>query len=116
VLVSVLRISLGVSVGIVASHAARTPVGGVGGLGLKGADDHRLDPGILDSARRPRSRLATNSPVNLEVAIHTKQAPYRTYTIAAKLPGGVWPMHPIGTRSIRITMSVCSRSPPRRSS
>jgi hypothetical protein len=32
-------------------------VGGVGGLGLKGADDHRLDPGIIDSARRPRSRL-----------------------------------------------------------
>src|ERR1700688_2933593 len=38
-------------------HAARTPVGGVGGLRLKGADDHRLDPGILDGARRPRSRL-----------------------------------------------------------
>lgn len=33
--------------------------------------------------------VATNSPVNLEVAIHTKQAPYRTYAIAAKLPGGV---------------------------
>ncbi|MCA1453101.1 FAD-dependent oxidoreductase [Bradyrhizobium sp. BRP22] len=33
--------------------------------------------------------VATNSPVNLEVAIHTKQAPYRTYVIAAKLPGGV---------------------------
>ena len=28
-----------------------------GALGLKGADDHRLDPGILDSAQRPRSRL-----------------------------------------------------------
>src|SRR6266478_9912793 len=38
-------------------HAARTPVSGVGGLRLKGADDHRLDPGILDGARRPRSRL-----------------------------------------------------------
>lgn len=32
--------------------------------------------------------VATNSPVNLDVAIHTKQAPYRTYVIAAKLPGG----------------------------
>jgi hypothetical protein len=30
---------------------------GVGGRRLKGADDHRLDPGILDSARRSRSRL-----------------------------------------------------------
>ena len=29
----------------------------IGGLGLKGADDHRLDPGILDRARRSRSRL-----------------------------------------------------------
>jgi hypothetical protein len=38
-------------------HAARAPVGGVGGLRLKGADDHRFDPGILDSARRCRSRL-----------------------------------------------------------
>ncbi|WP_026201823.1 FAD-dependent oxidoreductase [Bradyrhizobium sp. WSM2793] len=33
--------------------------------------------------------VATNSPVNLEVAIHTKQAPYRSYVIAAKLPVGV---------------------------
>jgi glycine/D-amino acid oxidase-like deaminating enzyme/nitrite reductase/ring-hydroxylating ferredoxin subunit len=33
--------------------------------------------------------IATNSPVNLEVGIHAKQAPYRTYAIAAKLPGGV---------------------------
>lgn len=35
--------------------------------------------------------VATNSPVNLDVAIHTKQAPYRTYAIAAKLPGSVLP-------------------------
>lgn len=33
--------------------------------------------------------VATNSPVNLEVAIHTKQAPYRTYVNVGKLPGGV---------------------------
>lgn len=32
--------------------------------------------------------VATNSPVNLRVAIHTKQAPYRTYVIAAKVPAG----------------------------
>jgi Rieske Fe-S protein len=30
--------------------------------------------------------VATNSPVHLPVAIHSKQAPYRTYAIAAKLP------------------------------
>jgi len=38
-------------------HAARTPVRRIGGLGLEGADDHRLDPGILDRARRSRSRF-----------------------------------------------------------
>lgn len=32
--------------------------------------------------------VATNSPINDRVAIHTKQAPYRTYVIAAKLPQG----------------------------
>jgi len=35
--------------------------------------------------------VATNSPVNLQVAIHTKQAPYRTYVIAAKVPAGSLP-------------------------
>jgi Rieske Fe-S protein len=30
--------------------------------------------------------VATNSPVNVRVPIHTKQAPYRTYAIAAKIP------------------------------
>jgi hypothetical protein len=32
-------------------------VGGVGGLRLESADDHRLDPGILNSSWRPRSWL-----------------------------------------------------------
>lgn len=32
--------------------------------------------------------VATNSPVNDRVAIHTKQAPYRTYVIGARLPRG----------------------------
>jgi glycine/D-amino acid oxidase-like deaminating enzyme/nitrite reductase/ring-hydroxylating ferredoxin subunit len=35
--------------------------------------------------------VATNSPVNVQVAIHTKQAPYRTYAIAAKIPKGTLP-------------------------
>lgn len=35
--------------------------------------------------------VATNSPVNVRVAIHTKQAPYRTYAIAAKIPSGTLP-------------------------
>jgi len=32
--------------------------------------------------------VATNSPVNVQVAIHTKQAPYRTYALAAKIAAG----------------------------
>jgi glycine/D-amino acid oxidase-like deaminating enzyme/nitrite reductase/ring-hydroxylating ferredoxin subunit len=32
--------------------------------------------------------VATNSPVHLQLALHSKQAPYRTYAIAAKLPKG----------------------------
>src|SRR5690606_20991109 len=30
--------------------------------------------------------VATNSPVNDKVAIHTKQAPYHTYVIGARVP------------------------------
>jgi glycine/D-amino acid oxidase-like deaminating enzyme/nitrite reductase/ring-hydroxylating ferredoxin subunit len=33
--------------------------------------------------------VATNSPINDRVAIHSKQAPYRTYVIALELPGDV---------------------------
>lgn len=32
--------------------------------------------------------VATNSPVNDKLVIHTKQAPYRTYVIAARVPAG----------------------------
>lgn len=32
--------------------------------------------------------VATNSPINDRIAIHTKQAPYRTYVIAGSLPHG----------------------------
>lgn len=35
--------------------------------------------------------VATNTPVNDRVAIHTKQAPYRTYVIAARVPPGSVP-------------------------
>ena len=35
--------------------------------------------------------VATNSPVNDLVAIHTKQAPYRTYVIGARVPRGSVP-------------------------
>jgi hypothetical protein len=32
--------------------------------------------------------IATNSPINDHLAIHTKQAPYRTYVIAGRVPRG----------------------------
>ncbi len=35
--------------------------------------------------------VATNSPVNNMFAIHTKQAPYRTYVIGARVPAGSVP-------------------------
>lgn len=36
--------------------------------------------------------VATNSPINNRVALHTKMAPYRTYVIAAKVPPGSVPL------------------------
>jgi glycine/D-amino acid oxidase-like deaminating enzyme/nitrite reductase/ring-hydroxylating ferredoxin subunit len=35
--------------------------------------------------------VATNAPINDRVVTHTKQAPYRTYAIAARLPGASLP-------------------------
>jgi nitrite reductase/ring-hydroxylating ferredoxin subunit len=35
--------------------------------------------------------VATNSPVNDRVTMHTKQAPYRTYVIGAVIPKGTFP-------------------------
>jgi glycine/D-amino acid oxidase-like deaminating enzyme/nitrite reductase/ring-hydroxylating ferredoxin subunit len=35
--------------------------------------------------------VATNSPFHLRIPIHTKQAPYRTYVIAAPIPKGAAP-------------------------
>ena len=35
--------------------------------------------------------VATNTPVNDRVAIHTKQAPYRTYVVGARVPAGSVP-------------------------
>ncbi len=35
--------------------------------------------------------VATNTPVNDRIAIHTKQAPYRTYVVGARVPTGAVP-------------------------
>jgi len=44
------------------------------------AGGHRVDCGA--------AVVATNTPINDRVAIHTKQAPYTTYVIAARVPRG----------------------------
>ena len=52
--------------------------------------------------------VATNTPINDWVTIHTKQAPYRTYVVGIVVPKGTIPTARIGTHSILITMFVCS--------
>ena len=41
-----------------------------------------------NSVRAGAAVIATNSPINDWVAIHTRQAPYRTYAMAARVPRG----------------------------
>jgi glycine/D-amino acid oxidase-like deaminating enzyme/nitrite reductase/ring-hydroxylating ferredoxin subunit len=51
-------------------------------------------PHVETAAGRITARavvVATNTPVNDRVAIHTKQAPYRTYVIGARVPSGSIP-------------------------
>ncbi len=66
---------------------AETPVVGVeeksGGVTLT------TERGNVVSAKA--AVIATNSPINDWVAIHTKQAPYRTYVVAGRVPRGSVP-------------------------
>jgi glycine/D-amino acid oxidase-like deaminating enzyme/nitrite reductase/ring-hydroxylating ferredoxin subunit len=57
---------------------------------------HGGSPGRVETERGPIITadaivVATNTPVNDRVAIHTKQAPYLTYVIAARVPAGSVP-------------------------
>ena len=54
-----------------------------GGITVKTLDGHTL--------RARMAVVATNSPINDFVAVHTKQAPYRTYAIALEIEGGILP-------------------------
>jgi glycine/D-amino acid oxidase-like deaminating enzyme/nitrite reductase/ring-hydroxylating ferredoxin subunit len=47
-----------------------------------------LDTNSGHKVRASNVVVATNSPVNVRAAIHSKQGPYRTYAIAAKLQKG----------------------------
>jgi glycine/D-amino acid oxidase-like deaminating enzyme/nitrite reductase/ring-hydroxylating ferredoxin subunit len=50
---------------------------------IETASGHRIEGG--------RAVVATNTPFNDRFALHTKQAPYRTYAIAAEVPAGTVP-------------------------
>ena len=50
--------------------------------------------------------VATNTPVNDWVSIHTKQAAYRTYVIGMKIPKGAVRRPSTGTRQIPIITFV----------
>ncbi|MCK6545309.1 FAD-dependent oxidoreductase [Myxococcota bacterium] len=44
------------------------------------------------TVRAPAVVVATNSPITTRFAIHTKQAPYRTYAVALRVPKGSVPL------------------------
>jgi glycine/D-amino acid oxidase-like deaminating enzyme/nitrite reductase/ring-hydroxylating ferredoxin subunit len=54
---------------------------------VEGGDDAHVDVGDY-RVRAGAIVVATNSPINDLVAIHTKQAPYMTYVIGARVPKG----------------------------
>jgi glycine/D-amino acid oxidase-like deaminating enzyme/nitrite reductase/ring-hydroxylating ferredoxin subunit len=66
---------------------AETPVVGVEEKG--GRVTVTTERGNVVSAKA--AVIATNSPINDWVAIHTKQAPYRTYVVAGRVPRGSVP-------------------------
>lgn len=55
---------------------------------IQGGDDARVTTSAGPVVRCRAIVVATNSPINDLVAIHTKQAPYRTYVIGARVPRG----------------------------
>ena len=58
---------------------------------VKGGDDARVRTRDGFTVRAGAVVVATNSPINDRVVIHTKQAPYITYAIAARLEGDAAP-------------------------
>jgi glycine/D-amino acid oxidase-like deaminating enzyme/nitrite reductase/ring-hydroxylating ferredoxin subunit len=70
--------------GPIFAHSAATEIDE-----LKGAVRVATDGGGTVTASR--AVVATNSPINDRVAIHSKMAPYRTYAMAFTLPRGALP-------------------------
>jgi glycine/D-amino acid oxidase-like deaminating enzyme/nitrite reductase/ring-hydroxylating ferredoxin subunit len=58
---------------------------------IVGGDDARVRTADGHTVRASAVVVATNTPVNDRVAIHTKQAPYRTYVVGARVPRGSVP-------------------------
>ena len=56
-----------------------------------GKDEARVETSNGATVRARAVVVATNSPVNDLVAIHTKQAPYRTFVVGARVPRGSVP-------------------------
>ena len=54
---------------------------------IEGGDNAKVDVGS-HTVRADAVVVATNTPINDMVAIHTKQAPYMTYVIGARIPKG----------------------------
>ena len=54
-------------------------------------DDLVIETATGAAIRAKAAVFATNSPVNARVAIHTKQAPNRTYVVAGRVPKGSAP-------------------------
>ena len=58
---------------------------------IKGGKSARVETDNGHTVTAGSIVVATNTPVNDLVAIHTKQAPYRTYVIGARIPRGSVP-------------------------
>jgi glycine/D-amino acid oxidase-like deaminating enzyme/nitrite reductase/ring-hydroxylating ferredoxin subunit len=58
---------------------------------IEGGAKPRVDTATGAEIRAGAVVVATNTPVNDRVILHTKQAPYRTYVIAARVPARALP-------------------------
>jgi glycine/D-amino acid oxidase-like deaminating enzyme/nitrite reductase/ring-hydroxylating ferredoxin subunit len=58
---------------------------------IEGGREPRVETATGAEVRAAAIVVATNTPINDLVAMHTKQAPYRSYVIAARVPYGMVP-------------------------
>lgn len=70
-------------------HGGRCHTARMTGMSEGGAVQIETEHGAVVSAAA--AVIATNSPINDRVALHTKQAPYRTYVVAGRVKRGAVP-------------------------